>query len=86
MMVKIKEILMALMVRLMALPIRMMAMLMLMMAMSIMVKFMTLLMRMVAMQMAMLMTSRQCLGIAGEEGGESRGGGNWSTEFDLLSL
>ena len=35
---------------------------------------------------AMLTTSRQCLGMAGEEeGGESLGGGNWSTEFDLLA-
>ena len=34
----------------------------------------------------MLTTSRQCLGMAGEEeGGESLGGGNWSTEFDLTS-
>ena len=64
--------------------------------MTILVKTMATLMKMIAMlmrkmamlirMMAMLMTSRQCLGIAGEEGGESRGGGNWSTEFDLLSL
>ena len=63
--------------------------------MTILVKTIAMLIRMMAMQMrimamqmrmmAMLMTSRQCLGIAGEEGGESRGGGNWSTEFDLLS-
>ena len=49
---------------------------------AILMKIMSMLIRM----MAMLMTSRQCLGIAGEEGGESRGGGNWSTEFDLLSI
>ena len=50
--------------------------------MSMMMRMMTMMMRMMA---RMAITSRQCLGIAGEEGGESLGGGNWSTEFDLLS-
>ena len=57
--------------------------------MTILVKTLAILMKIMSMlirMMAMLMTSRQCLGIAGEEGGESRGGGNWSTEFDLLLL
>ena len=52
--------------------------------MAMMMRMMTMMMRMMSM-MAMMITSRQCLGIAGEEGGESLGGGNWSTEFDLLS-
>ena len=30
-------------------------------------------------------TSWQCLGIDGDDGGESRGGGSWSTEFDRLA-
>ena len=30
-------------------------------------------------------TSWQCLGIDGDDGGESRGGGSWSTEFDRLT-
>ena len=55
--------------------------------MTILVKTMAMeMMAMLIRMVAMLMTSRQCLGIAGEEGGESRGGGNWSTEFDLLSI
>ena len=57
--------------------------------MTILVKMLAILMKIsltLIRMMAMLMTSRQCLGIAGEEGGESRGGGNWSTEFDLLSI
>ena len=52
--------------------------------MTMMMGMMSMTMRMMSM-MAMMITSRQCLGIAGEEGGESLGGGNWSTEFDLLS-
>ena len=41
---------------------------------------------MMIMMIEMVATSRQCLGMAGEEeGGESLGGGNWSTEFDLLA-
>ena len=42
---------------------------------------------MIMMMIELVATSRQCLGMAGEEeGGESLGGGNWSTEFDLLAI